>query len=664
MADLIQLLPDAIINQIAAGEVVQRPASVVKELMENSIDAGAMDIKVIIKDAGKTLIQVIDNGSGMSATDARMAFERHATSKIRQTEDLSYIRTMGFRGEAMASIAAIAQVELKTRRHADELGNKLVIEGSELKSIDPCQCVVGTNTMVKNLFYNVPVRRNFLKTNNVEMRHIIDEFLRIAIANPDVFFSLHHNNMEQYHLTGGNLRQRLVGIFGATSNEKLVPVGEETDILKVSGFIGKPDFSKKSRGDQYIFVNDRFIKSSYLNHSIISAYDNLLPKDYFPFYCIFIDIDPQHIDVNVHPTKQEIKFEDEKLVYNYLKVSIRHALGQNSITPSLDFERDNAFAFEAEQPSSQQPSSDFTGGGYTDDQSPIARDFSTERDENNLENWEKIYQGLFGDETNGGGANPGFQQSGGSTFEGGELDFGFESSDPIDFQGGFSEQGSLDEGTFEGEQESVTLSSSSNDDEPIKDEGQSKKLFQIHNRYIGCQTKSGFMLIDQQAASERIMFERYLDLLEEQELSVQKKLFTTTIELNQGDAEVLKSILHEINVLGFEISDLGNNAFVIHGIPADMDASVNEEDLIHGLIDQFKENQDLSVEYRENIAISMAYSSSIKKGKRLSLEEMKGLVDQLFACSMPFKSPRGNTCVISLDMDEIAAMFESGKIPM
>jgi DNA mismatch repair protein MutL len=660
MADLIQLLPDAIINQIAAGEVVQRPASVVKELMENSIDAGAMGIKVIIKDAGKSLIQVIDNGSGMSVTDARMAFERHATSKIRQTEDLSYIRTMGFRGEAMASIAAVAQVELKTRRHADELGNKLVVEGSELKSIDPCQCVVGTNTMVKNLFYNVPVRRNFLKTNNVEMRHIIDEFLRIAIANPDVFFSLHHNNLEQYHLTGGNLRQRLVGIFGAASNGKLVPVGEETDILKISGFIGKPDFSKKSRGDQYIFVNDRFIKSSYLNHSILSAYDNLLPKDYFPFYCIFIDIDPQHIDVNVHPTKQEIKFEDEKLVYNYMKVSIRHALGQNSITPSLDFERDSAFAFEAGQPSSKAPTDN--SNSREEEQSHIAKEFSSERDENNIENWEKIYQGLFGDEgpvVNPSGAGSEFM--GEQSSENQELDFGFGANDPLDLPSVFSESENSDD---DQDQEPITLSSASNDDAPAKDENQSKKLFQLHSRYIGCQTKSGFMLIDQQAASERIMFERYLDLLEEQELSIQKKLFTTTIELNQGDAEVLKSILHEINLLGFEISDLGNNTFVIHGIPADMDAAVNEEDLVHGLIDQFKENQDLSVEYRENIAISMAYSSSIKKGKRLSIEEMKGLVDQLFACSMPFKSPRGNTCVISFDMDEIAALFESGKIPM
>lgn len=659
MADLIQLLPDAIINQIAAGEVVQRPASIVKELMENSIDAGAMDIKVIIKDAGKTLIQVIDNGSGMSSTDARMAFERHATSKIRQTEDLSYVRTMGFRGEAMASIAAVAQVEMKTRRHADELGHKLIIEGSEIKSLEPCQCMVGTNTMVKNLFYNIPVRRNFLKSNNVEMRHILDEFLRVAIANPDVFFSLHHNNLEQYHLPGGNLRQRLVGIFGNASNEKLVPVGEETDVLKISGFIGKPDYSKKSRGDQYIFVNDRFIKSSYLNHSIISAYDNLLPKDHFPFYCVFIDIDPQHIDVNVHPTKQEIKFEDEKLVYNYLKVSIRHALGQNAITPSLDFDRNGAFSFDdgISSPSKSIEPTKSTG------ESSMPKDFSTERDAHNLDNWEKIYQGLFGDD------KPETMEASGAAKDevlgGGMLDFNLE-----DILSGLSDMAKSAEAEGESDAEtehSITLSSASNDQEQSERKGSAtnqQKLFQLHNRYIACQTKSGLMLIDQQAASERIMFDRYMNLLDEQEVSVQKKLFTTTIELNQGDAEVLKSILHEINLLGLEINDLGNNAFVIHGIPADMGTQVNEEELIHTLIDQFKENQDLSIEYRENIAVSLAYSASIKTGQRLDLEEMRHLVDQLFACSIPFKSPRGKNCMISFDLDELGGLFDSGKISM
>ena len=637
-----------------------------------------MEIKVIIKDAGKTLIQVIDNGSGMSATDAKMAFERHATSKIRQTEDLSYIRTMGFRGEAMASIASVAQVEMKTRRHSDELGNKLLIEGSSLKAVEPCQCVVGTNTMVKNLFYNIPVRRNFLKSNNVEMRHIIDEFLRIAIANPDVFFSLHHNNSEQYHLPGGNLRQRLVGIFGTSSNEKLVPVGEETDILKVSGYIGKPEFSKKSRGDQYIFVNDRFIKSSYLNHSIVSAYDNLLPKDHFPFYCIFIEIDPELIDVNVHPTKQEIKFEDEKLVYNYLKVSVRHALGQNSITPSLDFERDGAFAFESgfskAEPETQEVEIKHSDSNesYQSSGSGSSTGFYTERDENNQKNWEKFYKGLFADDE----VNPPASENTGTDFST-STEASEDFNLPFDFNLPDEETQDVDNKEMtlfndDSTEESMTFSSRGNDDniaegESIESSEETyirKAPFQLHNSYILCQTKSGFMLLDQQAAHERIMYEKYLDMLEEQEVSIQKRLFTTTVELSQGDAEVLKSILHEINLLGLEVNDLGGNSFVIHGIPADMDPAVNEEDLLHDLIQQFKENQDLSIEYRENIAISMACSSCIQKGRRLTEAEMQKMVDQLFACAMPFKSPRGKSCLISYDLDDIAQQFNSGKMPL
>ncbi|MFT6320836.1 MAG: DNA mismatch repair protein MutL, partial [Granulosicoccus sp.] len=340
MADVIQLLPDSIANQIAAGEVIQRPASVVKELMENSIDAGSTQIKLIIKDAGKTLIQVIDNGCGMSETDARMSFERHATSKIREAKDLFAIKTMGFRGEAMASIAAIAQVEMKTRKHNEDVGVRLMMEGSEIKSQEPCQCNAGTSISIKNLFYNVPARRNFLKTTTVEMRHIIDEFQRVALANPDIFFSLHHNGTEVFHLPESNLRQRIVNIFGQHSNKKLVPVLEETEALSLEGFVGKPEFAKKTRGEQFFFVNRRFIKSGYLNHALMGAYEDVLAKDTYPLYVIFIEIDPARIDINVHPTKQEIKFDDERLVYNYLKVSVRHALGQYSITPTLDFDQE------------------------------------------------------------------------------------------------------------------------------------------------------------------------------------------------------------------------------------------------------------------------------------------------------------------------------------
>ncbi|MCB0633464.1 MAG: DNA mismatch repair endonuclease MutL, partial [Lewinella sp.] len=400
MADVIQLLPDAIVNKIAAGEVIQRPASVVKELMENAIDAGSSSVKLVVKDSGKTLIQVIDDGCGMSETDARMALERHATSKIRQAEDLFAIRTMGFRGEAMASIAAVAQMEIRTRRRQDELGTRILIEGSEIKTQEACQCDAGTSISVKNLFFNIPVRRNFLKSNTVEMRHILDEFQRIALANPDIFFSLHHNNTEVFHLPPSNLRQRVVNVFGTPYNKRLVPVEEETDAMKLSGFISKPEFAKKTRGEQFFFVNQRFIKSAYLNHAVLTAYEDLLPSDTYPLYVVFIDIDPGKIDINVHPTKQEIKFEDDRLIYNYLKVAIRHSLGKYKVMPTLDFDQEGSFSSVRIKPISptrpatistfklgERASSGKSGGSRPDtDDSP--------RQKSNLENWESLYEGL------------------------------------------------------------------------------------------------------------------------------------------------------------------------------------------------------------------------------------------------------------------------------
>ena len=404
MADIIQLLPDAIANQIAAGEVIQRPASVVKELLENAIDAGSTEIKLIVKDAGKSLIQVIDNGCGMSETDARMCFERHATSKIRAAKDLFAIRTMGFRGEAMASIAAVAQVEMRTRKHNEDLGTRIVIEGSEIKTQEACQCTVGTSFSIKNLFFNVPARRNFLKTTTVEMRHVLDEFQRVALANADIFFSLHHNGTEVFHLPSSNLRQRIVNLFGNNSNKKLVPVSEETDALKLEGFIGKPEFSKKTRGEQFFFVNNRFIKSGYLNHAIVTAYEQLLPANHYPLYIIFIEIDPSRIDINVHPTKQEIKFEDERLVYNYLKVSVRHALGQYSITPTLDFDLEPGLSgikgtqtpsytseiLESASNNSPKPSK----RGETFESFTSNKNNPTSRESSNLKNWKNAYDGL------------------------------------------------------------------------------------------------------------------------------------------------------------------------------------------------------------------------------------------------------------------------------
>lgn len=621
MTDVIQLLPDAIANQIAAGEVIQRPASVVKELIENAIDAGSKSIKLVVKDAGKSLIQVIDNGCGMSETDARMCFERHATSKIRQANDLFSIRTMGFRGEAMASIAAIAQVELKTRRKTDEVGVKIQIEGSAVKKQEACQTPVGTSIAVKNLFFNVPARRNFLKTNAVEMRHIIDEFQRIALAHPEVFFSLHHNRVELFHLPAANLRQRIVGVFGGNTNKKLVPVGEETDILRLNGFVGKPEFAKKTRGEQFFFVNNRFIKSGYLHHAIMGAYEEVLQKDTYPFYVIFIDIQPALIDINVHPTKQEIKFEDERLVYNYLKVSVRHALGQYSVMPSIDFNQEISFSnfglniprskeFDAEDKSNQSTSSTpkkETPSLFMSEEEAI-------RQRNNKINWEKLYEGL-------------------DDFEVKRED----NQEPVTIESQWSEQGTLDD-----EKQNFTK--------------KQKVPYQIHNRYIVSQLKSGFLLIDQQNAHERILYERFLQKSISQEIASQKLLFPKTISLSVADAAILKPILGEINQLGFDVQEFGQETFVIHGVPAAL-KNVDEQAAIESLLEQYKNGIEMNANVHENVARSMAVSMSIKRGQRLEVSEMKHLIDELFACEVPFKGLNCQPCFVTYDLDDLERQF-------
>jgi len=587
MADIIQLLPDAIANQIAAGEVIQRPASVVKELLENAIDAGSDQIKLILKDAGKLLVQVIDNGKGMSETDARMSFERHATSKIRKAEDLFVISTKGFRGEALASIAAIAQVELKTKQADDELGVRIVIEGSSIKKQELCQHQKGTSIAVKNLFYNVPARRKFLKTNAVELKHILEEFQRLALAHPDIFFSLFHNDNEVYHLPKENLRQRIVNIYGKNMNEKLVPVSEETDIMKISGYVGKPEYHKKTRGEQLFFVNDRFIKSPYLNHATMAAYEDLLPKGTYPFYAIFIEMNPDKIDVNVHPTKQEIKFEEERLVYNYVRVAVRHALGQYTMTPTLDFETAPGFSN--------------AGAGSSD-----AAYYSkiNAQEESNLANWKKLFDGVEEIEDN--------------------KQFNFESS------------------------------LIGNDEDTIVKQPQ-----QLHNSYIMSQIKSGLLIIDQQAAHERILFEKHLSMLAEQKASTQKALFPKTIELSNADSIIFQSMLESINHLGFDIQEFGSDSFIVHGKPAHIDPDANEEKLIKQLLDQYKMNLDLKLEATENIAQAFAVSASVKRGKSLSEEEMLDLINELFACEVPYKSPTSRKCFITIDLDELTKRFST-----
>jgi len=621
MPDIINLLPDNIANQIAAGEVIQRPSSAVKELMENSIDAGATQIKLIVKDAGKQLIQVIDNGSGMSDMDARMCFERHATSKIKSIDDLFKITTMGFRGEAMASIAAVAQVELKTRRTEDETGVYILNEGCEVKTQEPCQTPVGTSIAVKNLFFNVPARRQFLKSNTTELKNIIDEFQRIALAHPNIHFSLNNNGTEVFNLPQGNLKQRIVALFGNAYKEKLVTVQEETSVCDITGFVGTPDSAKKSRGEQFFFVNKRFIKSSYLNHAVNINYSLLLQQDSFPLYVLFIDVDPSRIDINVHPTKQEIKFDDEKIVYSFLNSAVKKALAQFSITPSLDFNQETSFTRLEGYNRSAHKSSENNLVGFDSTSHyfrPMAPIEEEKRNTDNLKNWEQLYQGLKQTE----------QQEQETT-----------------------------EQTFVSK-----FSSSSNDSSQLQltDTPQfaEQLMIQIHQRYILSPIKSGFMLIDQQAAHERILYEKYLSYINHQQKATQHQLFPVKVELSRQDSVLLKEILPDVNLLGFDIQEFGADTFIIHGVPAEMKSSLNEKQAVQYLLNQLKENLELKLNQREMISKAMAKQSSVKWGTSLSNKEMKLLVDELFACEKPYASPSGKLTFIIKKLDEIEKLFD------
>ncbi len=587
MADIIQLLPDSIANQIAAGEVVQRPASVVKELLENSIDAGATFVKLILKDAGKQSIQVIDNGVGMSETDARMSIERHATSKINRTEDLFAVRTFGFRGEAMASIAAVAQVDLKSRLHDSELGTHLIIEGSKVRSQEMCETTAGTNIQVKNLFYNIPARRKFLKSNTVELRHILDEFQRIAIAHPEVHFEVFHNNSEMYHLPPDSLRKRIVNIFGKGLNNRLVPIDEEADQCTITGFIGKPESAKKRRGEQFFLVNGRFIKSAYLNHAVLMAYESLIAPGTYPFYVLSIRMDPSRIDVNVHPTKQEIKFDDEKLTYNMVRSGVRHALSQNNITPTLDFDQSPAFVNMLPNRPEQ-----------TAEKIIIPSSFSRERPD--IRGWEALYDGL---EKEGAGTAP--------------------------------------------ESDEVLVASQTDRKVPV----------QIHQTYILTQIKSGFLIIDQQHAHERVLYEYHLNLLKNQTSNVQKLLFPINFELSTEESVMLTDLLPQVNLLGFEIEGFGKQSFILHGIPAHLSSIRNEVGLIHQILEQFQLNVELVLSEEQRLALSLAKSAGVKRGSSLSEMEMEAIIGQLFGCEVPFESPSGKKCFLSFELEELKNKF-------
>lgn len=613
MSDIIQLLPDSVANQIAAGEVVQRPASAVKELLENALDAGADKIQLIVKDAGKALIQVIDNGCGMSVTDARMCFERHATSKVRKADDLFAIRTMGFRGEAMASIAAIAQVEMKTKRHEDEVGTLIEIEGSAIIKQEPTATPNGTSICVKNLFYNTPARRNFLKSNPTEMRYIIDEFQRVALAKPHIAFSLHHDGSEIYRLPAATIKQRIVHLFGNNYNERLIPVEEETTIINLKGYIGKPEFAKKTRGEQFFFVNDRFIKDNYLNHAVNKAYEELLPNDHFPLYVLFIEIDPSKIDVNVHPTKTEIKYLDEKSIYAIIHSAVKRSLGRFNISPTLDFNQETAF-------------SQMITPKAPEDIVPPSIAF-----------------------------NPNFNPFGTSKTTSGATTYFKEQHKPKEVAQNW---GSLYEiaNYTQAEQVSIALDDEKEEETVVSN----KQYMQVHNRYIVSQIKSGVMVIDQQAAHERILYERFLLHLEDRKGASQQSLFPQTVTLSPGDFELAKSLLDDIKSLGFDVREFGKNTLIIEGIPVDLgSANINETQLFEHLIEGFKNSQqELKLTKRDALARSMARNSAIKAGMALSQQEMNTLIDELFACKTPNFSINGKPAIQTITLAELAQKFE------
>ena len=617
MSDIIHLLPDSIANQIAAGEVVQRPASVVKELLENSLDAGAKEVTLIVKDAGKALVQVIDDGKGMSETDARMSFERHATSKIRTTEDLFSIKTMGFRGEALASIAAVAQVEMKTRRGTDELGTVIQIDGSMFKSQHHDSCREGTAILVKNLFFNVPARRNFLKGNPVEMRHILEEFQRIALAWPEVAFSLYQEDEEVYNLKPGKLSQRIVGLFGKNYKEQLIPCQEETDSLKLHGYIGKAENAKKSRGEQYLFVNNRFIKSSYLNHAVVSAFDMLIPEGTFPFFVLFIEIDPAHIDVNVHPTKTEIKFDDERNVYFQVKSAVRRAIGTYHVTPSLDFGTDTNFIFFQSKIASS--------GSLTRQERDYGQFKGVESDTNaNLKNWEQLYAGALKTETLAARV----------------INEQAEKGDPL----------------------AVTMPSAANLDssaEVTKSTDQQVSVFQVQMSFIATPVKSGIMIIDQQAAHERICYERFVETLQNNTGTSQQLLFPETLELNPADLSLVMELEKEIKGAGFAYEHLGNTTIVINGVPSLLMDESGKKVFLSVLQDYKSNFMEFKNDRVEALARSLAINAAIKRNKKLGVTEMKSIIDRLFACKNPNNTPGGRLIYFILDGKKIEDTFNT-----
>ncbi|MFO7718996.1 MAG: DNA mismatch repair endonuclease MutL [Gillisia sp.] len=613
MKDVIHLLPDHVANQIAAGEVVQRPASVIKELLENSIDAQASNIQVFIKEAGKILITIVDNGVGMSLTDARLSFERHATSKIKSAEDLFSLQTKGFRGEALASIAAIAHVELKTRREEDEVGTCIRIEGSEIISQDACVASTGTSISVKNLFYNIPARRNFLKSDTVETRHIIDEFQRVSLAHPNIAFSLMHNSSEIFQLPDTNYRQRITNILGGKTNEKLVPVNENTEIVKISGFVGKPEYAKRTRGEQFFFVNDRFIKSPYLNHAVTAAFEGLLKDKSFPSYFLYLKVDPKSIDINIHPTKTEIKFDDEHALYAILRSAIKHSLGQFNVAPVLDFERDptldTPYDYEKKHASAPQVEVDRNFNPFKNEHRGSFRsDYKQES-----VGWESLYTGLKSESS---GVDPDVRQI-----------------------------------EFESEEVTGNLFGA------YKTEQAQNSTFQLNKKFIITTLKNGMLVIDQHRAHTRILYEELLKSITVSAAVSQQLLFPLILQFNQQEIELLKGIKDSLEQTGFIFSEIKSDSVEITGIPT-LILESEVEMLLEQLLSDFEnEIPENNFSQTDLLAKSLAKSMAVKSGNLLNSTEQQHIVNGLFACKEASITPFNKPVFITLPVEELEKKF-------
>lgn len=626
--DHIRLLPDSLANQIAAGEVVQRPSSVIKEMLENSIDAGARNIHLILKDAGKSLIQVIDDGSGMSENDARMCFERHATSKISRSDDLFNIRTLGFRGEAMASIAAVSQVEMRTKRAEDETGTLIYIEGADVKKQEPVAAPDGTSISVKNLFFNVPARRKFLKSNSIELRHLTEEFQRISLAKPEISFVMEHNGQEIYRLRSGKLAKRIVSIFGKNYQQRLIACREELEHIKLYGYIGKPDHAKKTRGEQFFFLNNRFIRHGYLHHAVMQAFKNLLPDKHFPLYVLFLEMEPGMFDVNVHPTKAEVKFEDERVLYALIHSTVKKALGVHTVTPSIDFDLDVNFVNNI----SEQKSEPSGNSGKSAESYYGSRDTAAgQRQKQNLRNWERLYDG----------ASPSEERR--------EI--------PEEFRYEFPEtEEAAPQKTLTFESAANSIETASETPKPPK---RYQKTFQFEYNYIVTRTRSGIIIIDQHLAHERILYERYLERLSTGKAVTQHLLFPHEQELNPADFLIFEELSDELSALGFVFELKDRHRVSVLGVPSEMD-NIPLEGLLENLMEQFKNSNSpsLSLEKQEILARTFGKRSAIRRGITLEPEEMNRLIDELFACENPNYTATGKKVFIIIDTEQILDLFE------